>query len=164
MENHVGRAKTAETVMDEMPTWAIIIDRDKLIHRANPVAKKMGLVEGRRCYEVLGQKDRCPWCNTARCIDHQKVMSLTVRVEYTSTGARRVESGGARIDAHQIPLSPDSCLHFGSIGLLGEKDRTSCLSAVGEILGKVPLEISHSVEQVVRELPLNTNNPMDGVV
>jgi hypothetical protein len=150
------RTKVVEGLMDRMPTWAIIIDRDKLIHRANPTARQMGLVEAKRCYEAIGQGAPCLWCNTARCIDRRQVMTLTIRIEYTPDGAKRVERGGVRVDAHQIPLGPNRCLHFGSIGLLPEHARTDCLVAIGNLLGKVPLEVYRSIDRVVQEIPLNT--------
>jgi hypothetical protein len=161
MERPESLLKKAQVLIDRMPTWAIIIDREKLILAANPVARRRGLTEGSHCYQVLGQKEPCHWCNTVRCIDDRQVTTLTVRVVYTPKGAKPVEQGGARVDLHHLPLTPELCLHFGFVGLLSPEEREICFAAIRELVGEVPHVFLRSIDRVIAELPLNATNPME---
>jgi hypothetical protein len=161
MEHPESLLKKAQVLIDRMPTWAIIVDREKLILAANPVARSMGLIEGNHCYQVLGQKEPCHWCNTVRCIDDRQATTVAVRVVYTPTGVRTVEHGGARVDLHHLPLTPELCLHFGFIGLLSPEDREICFATIRELVGEVPHVFLRSIDRVVAELSLNVTNPMD---
>jgi PAS domain S-box-containing protein len=86
--------------MESMPGFVVLLDFNQTIVASNSIARELGGLPGKKCYEMFGLEEVCPWCLASELRETGEPQEVVVEVT------------GRMYDAHWILIENDLYIHY----------------------------------------------------
>lgn len=110
----------AQSFVDRLPVWGIIIDEHKTIRYANTLAHSFGYSPLKKCFAASTPDSQiCCWCDLDLHVTRSCSKSICHDYSYTIRG-HAIQSGIKDKDVHWIALDNSTIIHFAGVRILNQ--------------------------------------------